>query len=87
MTLVLALRVALPARAPVARPAALMVAMPGSLLLQLASSTGWLLPSDSMAVALYCWGKPIGALRLGGVSCSAVTVASLTFNCADPAMG
>lgn len=43
-----------------------MVAMPGSLLLQLASSTGWLLPSDSMAVALYCWGKPIGALRLGG---------------------
>ncbi|MNE10699.1 hypothetical protein D3C80_1034200 [compost metagenome] len=85
LTLVLALRVAVPALAPVAKPVTLMVAMPGSLLLQLASSTGWLLPSDSMAVALYCCGKPTGALSRGGVSCRLVTVALLTFNCAEPA--
>ncbi|MNZ71211.1 hypothetical protein D3C78_895670 [compost metagenome] len=84
LTLVLALRVAVPAWAPVARPAALMVAIPGSLLCQLASSTGWLLPSDSMAVALYCCGKPTGALSRGGVSCRPVTVALLTFSCAVP---
>ncbi|MNH42447.1 hypothetical protein D3C79_1041460 [compost metagenome] len=45
---------------------------------------GKLVPSDINAVASYCWDKPIGTDPLAGVTCNAVTVASVTVSCAWP---